>query len=474
MSLLQAEKTEVAANKVATNAGSKKGKKAKKAFDMSKYHQRVIAIKYFYDGSRYGGLAFQENSDCSIEEELFKALRRTCLAVESPPPLYSRCGRTDKGVSACGQVSVFQTRSCLKPEQFDQLHLEIDYAATLNRVLPPDIRVLAWCPVRPDFSARFDCFSRTYRYFFFARDLDVRRMAVALSKLVGSHDFRNFCKVDPVNVSNFRRQILQFGIHRAESWSAGRASAAADASSSQNGLPFICTSEVEDGRPRPPVPKRYTAASDAGKAEEQCCEAGDLLYFEICGRGFLWHQVRCMVAILFLVGRGLESPSLVDWMLDVSKCQAVPAFAMASDRPLLFYSAAFNNPREIDFSVYRAKRSKGRPNEELERHFQQVANEHRMKCAVASCALETLGVPQNAFVEDNSYSGMGECASCQSKQKQRRYVSLQKRPPRKTLETRVQNLTGKKRRRYDARIEANKQRLAEEAATAAAAKPDPK
>jgi tRNA pseudouridine38/39 synthase len=28
----------------------------------------------------------------------------------------------------------------------------------------------------------------------------------------------------------------------------------------------------------------------------------------IKGSAFLWHQVRCMVAVLFLIGQGLESP----------------------------------------------------------------------------------------------------------------------------------------------------------------------
>ena len=40
---------------------------------------------------------------------------------------------------------------------------EIDYCGVLNRVLPPDIRALAWAPVTEDFSARFSCSDRTYR-----------------------------------------------------------------------------------------------------------------------------------------------------------------------------------------------------------------------------------------------------------------------------------------------------------------------
>ena len=40
---------------------------------------------------------------------------------------------------------------------------EMDYCTMLNRVLPPEIRALAWAPVTEEFSARFSCSDRTYR-----------------------------------------------------------------------------------------------------------------------------------------------------------------------------------------------------------------------------------------------------------------------------------------------------------------------
>lgn len=40
---------------------------------------------------------------------------------------------------------------------------EMDYCGMLNRVLPPEIRALAWAPVSQGFSARFSCSDRTYR-----------------------------------------------------------------------------------------------------------------------------------------------------------------------------------------------------------------------------------------------------------------------------------------------------------------------
>ena len=74
---------------------------------------------------------------------------------------------------------------------------EIDYCKMLNSVLPEHIQVVAWAPcARRDFSARFDCVGRTYKYFFPRGGLDLGAMNEAGESLVGEHDFRNFCKMD--------------------------------------------------------------------------------------------------------------------------------------------------------------------------------------------------------------------------------------------------------------------------------------
>lgn len=42
------------------------------------------------------------------------------------------------------------------------------------------------------------------------------------------------------------------------------------------------------------------------------CRFGDNRLFAmiIKGSAFLWHQVRCLVAVLFMIGQGLESPNV--------------------------------------------------------------------------------------------------------------------------------------------------------------------
>lgn len=63
-------------------------------------------------------------------------------------------------------------------------------------MLPIDIRILGHSEVPPAFDARFSCIFREYNYFFFAERMNVRLMAESAQKLVGLHDFRNFCKKD--------------------------------------------------------------------------------------------------------------------------------------------------------------------------------------------------------------------------------------------------------------------------------------
>ena len=62
----------------------------------------------------------------------------------------------------------------------------------------------------------------------------------------------------------------------------------------------------------------------------------------VVGKAFLMHQVRCMAGILFLIGNGLEQPSVVDHMLDVTRCPRKPQYGMAAPEPLILYDCEFD------------------------------------------------------------------------------------------------------------------------------------
>lgn len=42
--------------------------------------------------------------------------------------------------------------------------------------------------------------------------------------------------------------------------------------------------------------------------------------FTISGEAFLWHQIRAIISVLFLVGQEKESPEIFDKLLDIEIC----------------------------------------------------------------------------------------------------------------------------------------------------------
>ena len=170
---------------------------------------------------------------------------------------------------------------------------EIPYPHVLNKLLPAEIRIIAWAPVNQDFDARFSCLQRTYKYFFPAANIDVDVMNSAAQKFVGEHDFRNFCKMDVASgVVNFKRNLLSFKVCKIDS-------------------------------------------------DSQTCDGYDMCELTICGSAFLWHQVRCMVSVLLMIGQNLENTEVIDWMLDIKQCPRRPQYNMASEIPLVLYDCAY-------------------------------------------------------------------------------------------------------------------------------------
>ncbi|KAH9878235.1 hypothetical protein J1614_003452 [Plenodomus biglobosus] len=390
-------------------------KQPPKAFDASKYSTRLIALKFAYLGQRYNGFEHHKNNSTplpTIEEELWKALVKTRLI--NPIPTqgdttdynrvdretsvaweregadvnwdgceYSKCGRTDRGVSAFGQVigvrvrsnrplpktataqdegidteqeqaaqeqssSTTESESDTESKPFNDLTDELPYIQHLNRVLPPDIRVYAWCPnPPPDFSARFSCKERRYKYFFtnpsFApvpgssgvynthaassssagtrmREgwLDIEAMRQGCKQLIGLHDFRNFCKVDASKqLTNFKRRIFH--------------------------------ADIEEVSPLS-IPSFLSHPALQSPSALAPGEQPKLYSFTLHGSAFLWHQVRSLIAVLFFIGQGLEPPSLISSLLDIETNPTRPKYEMASDAPLVLWDCIFPYAHEVQAS----------------------------------------------------------------------------------------------------------------------------
>lgn len=149
-----------------------------------------------YDGSRYQGWQSQKSTENTIQGKL-----ETVLAVMTGYPVdVIGSGRTDAGVHAHGQTANFHLREAWEEEAVR------DY---LNRYLPADIAVTELKEVDDRFHSRFHARSKTYLYrihtgkipdvfarkyvYHYSTPLDVERMRLAASYLIGTHDFLSFC-----------------------------------------------------------------------------------------------------------------------------------------------------------------------------------------------------------------------------------------------------------------------------------------
>jgi tRNA pseudouridine38/39 synthase len=305
---------------------SRKDMSEQNRFDFSKARWRRIALKICYIGKEYFGVAIQKSTPLTVQQKILEAMETCCLIptlevrqkMQDIPPEdpgrfqldWTLCGRTDRGVNAFGNVVIVNVRTKLSEDELKTGAEDYDFCRLINNNLPKDIRVVGWAPandlvtdvrsdqVRP-INARFDCSSRLYKYLIFRDDLDLDAMRMAASFLVGEHDFRNFCKVDLSSTSNFVRKILRVSIE-----------------------PF--EARKEDG-------------------------SSDSLYVIVVhGYAFLYHQIRCIVSLLLLVGRGLENPEIVKELLDIGRNPRKPEYEMADELPLILWDCEFP---QLEFEI---------------------------------------------------------------------------------------------------------------------------
>lgn len=99
-------------------------------------------------------------------------------------------------------------------------------------------------------------------------------MNKAIQHIVGTHDFRNFCKMDVANgVVEYFRRIVSANIK-------------------------ICFENNQFSINR----------------------AYDMCELTIVGKAFLWHQIRCIVSVLLLVGQHKENENIFNDLLNIENC----------------------------------------------------------------------------------------------------------------------------------------------------------
>lgn len=160
-----------------------------------------------YDGRAFSGFAYQPRLH-TVVGELRATLART-LQLDHEP-LIVGAGRTDAGVHAFAQVVHVDL-----PVQTGVGRLEGDrLARSLNQQLRGKIQVLSAQAVGDEFHARFSATWREYRYVVLespypglevtnawswsvAGPLDLDAMNRAAADVLGTHDFRAFCRRPP-------------------------------------------------------------------------------------------------------------------------------------------------------------------------------------------------------------------------------------------------------------------------------------
>ena len=222
-------------------------------------------------------------------------------------------------------------------------------------------------------------------------------MKEAGKRLIGQNDYRNFCKMDVGNgVVTFFRRI--------------------------DNISF----EVLDK------------------------EAGVYATVELIveGSSFLWHQIRCIVGVLFLVGQKKEAPSIIDDLLNIEKYPCKPQYNMGSEIPLVLFDCQYEGVKWI-FEPIELEKLIRQMQESWVREQTQATIIKRM---IDYLQVELIKTPQSES-QKNELNKKGitqPYAVLQGKSQSIHHVKFIDRLKVKSLESRVDHYV--KRRRLDSEI----------------------
>ncbi len=141
-----------------------------------------IAIKFAYNGKDFYGYARQPNLK-TVEGELIKSLIKNGFIEDTEKSFFRSASRTDKNVSALGNVVTFNTiasKKSLLPSLYNE---------------DSSILVYGIKDVDPEFNPRYAKI-RQYRYYLLTNNLDLEKILTTSAYFTGEHDFSNFSKLE--------------------------------------------------------------------------------------------------------------------------------------------------------------------------------------------------------------------------------------------------------------------------------------
>lgn len=141
-----------------------------------------IAIKFGYDGRHFHGYARQPQLK-TVEGEVIKTLVKHGFIEDTQDSNFRSASRTDKGVSALGNVVSFNTDSSI-----ERVIKELNDGIS-------EMLVYGFKVVKDDFYPRYaNC--RMYRYYLKDKDFDVDKVLSVAGVFAGTYDFSNFSKLE--------------------------------------------------------------------------------------------------------------------------------------------------------------------------------------------------------------------------------------------------------------------------------------
>ena len=141
-----------------------------------------IAVKFAYDGRKFYGFARQPRLK-TVEETILNILVENGFIKGPKESHFRSASRTDKGVSALGNVIAFNTDSS-KESVFQKLACDVT-----------DIVLYGFACVEPDFYPRHAKL-RVYRYYLKKTSFEMDKILPVVSSFTGRHNFSNFARVE--------------------------------------------------------------------------------------------------------------------------------------------------------------------------------------------------------------------------------------------------------------------------------------
>lgn len=165
------------------------------------------------------------------------------------------------------------------------------------------------------------------------------------------------------------------------------------------------------------------------------------------GSSFLWHQIRCIIAILLLVGQHKEDESIVEELLDVEKWSGKPHYNISSELPLVLFDCTYKNVNWLCPSEDKEK---------LIKHLQDLWIDNETKSTMIRRMMDYL--EQDLVSEESKETSQSSAkrttnhrtldqpyTKLQGKSVRLEYVELKKRKTSKSLENRIDHYVKKRR-----------------------------